>query len=469
MKTTLLLLIFLACSSRSFAEGSRQGDSLALVAIYNSTGGSQWNDNTNWLSEQPMSKWRGVIVKENRVTTLDLSSNNLTGEMPVEISELTNLTFLYLFSNQLTGEIPPEIGKLTNLIALFLDNNFLTGSIPEEIGDLQFLTHLNLYANELSGDIPPEIGNLLFLKEFNIMGCNLSGSIPEEIGNLSEMVSLYLNDNKLTGSIPVEIGNLKKLVNLSFAANPLSGELPEEIGALPELLNLFLYDNGLSGDIPAWFKDMANLQVLALNGNDFTGGLENLPSHDMTQVWVSENKFTFEDFENTDINAPTFVYHPQDSVQISADPAGTELHLSVTVGGAGNTYKWFRDNVETGGNSNVLVLSDMGEDLALYRCEITNSIAPLLTIHTRPAKSITSVEDYPGAEAYLFPNPATSAVSFPGENISSLQVYGMTGIEYEVLFSPGTNTADISHLPPGVYHAFIRSGNQILKRMFIKI
>jgi Leucine-rich repeat (LRR) protein len=43
---------------------------------------------------------------------------------------------LSLSENQLTGEIPSEIGNLTNLTWLSLDDNQLTGSIPESICDL---------------------------------------------------------------------------------------------------------------------------------------------------------------------------------------------------------------------------------------------------------------------------------------------------------------------------------------------
>jgi len=44
-----------------------------------------------------------------------LYSNELSGEIPPEIGNLTNLTEFYLWENQLTGEIPPEIGNLINL------------------------------------------------------------------------------------------------------------------------------------------------------------------------------------------------------------------------------------------------------------------------------------------------------------------------------------------------------------------
>jgi len=40
---------------------------------------------------------------------------------------------LNLHENQLTGSIPPEIGNLTNLTYLDLSNNQFSGIIPDEI------------------------------------------------------------------------------------------------------------------------------------------------------------------------------------------------------------------------------------------------------------------------------------------------------------------------------------------------
>ena len=107
----------------------------------------------------------------------------------------------------LTGEIPPEIGNLTNLMALALDNNQLTGSIPPEIGNLTNLSVLSLSINQLSGTIPPEIGNLTNLTTLSLPYNQLTGSIPPEIGNLTNLSVLSLSINQLTGIIPDEICN----------------------------------------------------------------------------------------------------------------------------------------------------------------------------------------------------------------------------------------------------------------------
>ncbi|KAK9937210.1 hypothetical protein M0R45_014014 [Rubus argutus] len=93
------------------------------------------------------------------VTSIDLSSNNLEGEVPEEICSLIALGSLNLSRNQLTGKIPAEIGNLTKLENFDLSHNHLTGEIPQSISSLNFLSHLNLSYNKLRGRIP--LGNQL--------------------------------------------------------------------------------------------------------------------------------------------------------------------------------------------------------------------------------------------------------------------------------------------------------------------
>ena len=58
---------------------------------------------------------------------------------------------------RLTGEIPSEIGNLSELMVLVLCDNCLSGSIPESIGNLLSLEFFTVERNNLSGRIPPEV------------------------------------------------------------------------------------------------------------------------------------------------------------------------------------------------------------------------------------------------------------------------------------------------------------------------
>ena len=135
----------------------------ALVALYEATGGANWVENNNWMSDAPLGEWHGVTTDDRgRVITLSLQENELTGEIPPELGDLSNLESLRLRDNRLSGEIPAELGGLSTLRELNLAWNKLTGVIPEELGNLSSLSLQGprLDGNELSGQIPPELGNL---------------------------------------------------------------------------------------------------------------------------------------------------------------------------------------------------------------------------------------------------------------------------------------------------------------------
>lgn len=88
------------------------------------------------------------------LTSLDLSNNNLVGEIPHNITKLIGLRNLDLAGNHLTERIPEDIGAMQELISLDLSRNNLSGQIPSSLSSLNYLTHLNLSFNDLSGRIP---------------------------------------------------------------------------------------------------------------------------------------------------------------------------------------------------------------------------------------------------------------------------------------------------------------------------
>ena len=171
-----------------------------------------------------------IIVLSNALISIGFGNcDSDEVELWDECYSITNTTWLGRINEGLTGEIPSEIGQLTNLATLKLQYNELTGSIPPEIGNLTSLVKLDLRYNNLSGSIPTEVWSLISLKELRIQKNQLSGTIPSEIGNLTELTHLYLYGNQFTGSIPAEIGNLINLGKLHLNNNQFTGLIPETI------------------------------------------------------------------------------------------------------------------------------------------------------------------------------------------------------------------------------------------------
>ncbi|XVE71011.1 hypothetical protein DITRI_Ditri10aG0115600 [Diplodiscus trichospermus] len=245
------------------------------------------------------------------VETLNLSSNQLYGEIPEDIFSSSSLRFLNLSNNNFTGQIPD--GSISCLEVLDLSNNMLSGKIPQEIGTfyslkyidlggnvlvgkipisisnittLQFLT---LASNQLVGPIPPELGKMKSLKWIYFGYNNLSGEIPKEIGMLTSLNHLDLVYNNLTGQIPSSLGNLKDLQYLFLYQNKLTGSIPKSIFGLKNLISLDLSDNSLCGEISELIIQLQNLEILHLFGNSFTGKIPNaltsLPCLRVLQLW----------------------------------------------------------------------------------------------------------------------------------------------------------------------------------------
>nr|XP_034889413.1 receptor-like protein Cf-9 homolog [Populus alba] len=240
---------------------------------------------------------QGIYPLENLVqlTDLDLSSNNLSGQIPSSLGNLVLLTDLDLSSNNLSGQIPSSLGNLVQLTDLDISSNNLSGQIPSSLGNLTHLTSLDLSSNNLSGTIPSFLFLLpsldyLYLHNNNLIGNiselqhdslrfldlsnnHLHGTIPSSIFKQENLHVLILASNsKLTGEIPSSICKLRFLRVLDLSNNNLSSSVPLCLGNFSSMLSvLHLGMNNLQGSIPSTFSKDNSLEYLNLNGNELEG------------------------------------------------------------------------------------------------------------------------------------------------------------------------------------------------------
>ena len=158
----------------------------------------------DWSEESPVTDWEGVVVggQPPRVLSLNLTTAGLTGVVPPELGDLSELRFLHLYGNDLNGEIPSELGRLSHLDTLDLGDNQLAGPIPPELGQLSRLVSLDISANQLTETVPDELGDLERLEWLVIAENDLSGSVTEILERLPNLEYLSIYDNRFSGCIP---------------------------------------------------------------------------------------------------------------------------------------------------------------------------------------------------------------------------------------------------------------------------
>ena len=203
-----------------------------------------------------------------QIATLRLASRNLQ-TFPDFLRNQSKLITLDLSINQISGEIPNWICNLTNLLYLNLSYNLLEGPL-HRLPSMLWLYSLDLHSNQLQGQLPTLPPSAVYL---DLSRNNFSSFIHDSIGsNLTLAAFLSLSNNQLSGSIPESICNAINLLVLDLSYNLLSGAIPQCFHEMSEtLMVLDVRRNRLSGNISDSFSVDCSLQTLNLNGNQFKG------------------------------------------------------------------------------------------------------------------------------------------------------------------------------------------------------
>ncbi len=488
----LILICALLFAGSSFAQVLEQ-DSLALVAFYNSTGGSNWNNNTNWLTG-PVSSWHGVIVENGRAIEITLYQNNLNGIIPYEIGNLIKLRKLKIGHDKgLTGEIPESIGNLTQLEVLVICNCDIQGSITNSICSCSILKSLHLWENHLTGAIPSEVGNLDSLEHLDLHDNQLTGSIPPELGSCTNLQELRLFNNQLTGTIPEEITLLPNISYLDLHSNLLSGELPTYLSNMfnPQSEEINIGDNMFSGPVP---QQWGNISFLTDGLNLSYNRLTSLPtdcSWAITFFHIEGNKLTFEYIEPhyqayQHGHYWFFYYEPQDHLLTKIDtaiiPASSYSIYSGTNGEFTN-YKWYKNGelILESTEADTLYLKNIScTDTGVYTCKAENSLIYHLKLYRKPVHitldTATHAMDIKKQDRIIvYPNPANEIITI--ENIEHAGAVGMKILDmqgkcvFNREYKNLTNSSikpDITALANGIYLINIKTQNDNYTTKFIK-
>ena len=260
------------------------GDHDLLGELYRATGGANWTNSANWLSDKPLAEWYGVTADaDGRVTALILPSNGLSGEIPASVGGLAYVARVDLSGNPdvcLAPDFPlaSPFGREASRDVPICDDSedrealealYNATNGPQWTNSTNWLTDEAL--SEWYGVTTDSDGRVTNLAlPFN----GLQGSIPAELGNLTNLTSLVLSPNALVGHIPSELGKLTNLSSLVLSDNMLTGQIPGELGNLTNLTHLLLHRNELSGAVPAALGNLTNLNELGLSFNyDLSGPL----------------------------------------------------------------------------------------------------------------------------------------------------------------------------------------------------
>ncbi|KAF8022751.1 hypothetical protein BT93_F0303 [Corymbia citriodora subsp. variegata] len=258
----------------------------------------QNQESMNWLDlsdnnirgEVPFWVWNGSF---NSMQYLNLSRNCLTALDQYYLMDPFRMYTIDLSYNMLEGP-PPEAPP--SIMFYLVHNNRLTGALPPWICNLSAAITLDLSSNDLNGMLPICLGNISeSLLILNLKGNNFHGSIPELLATGTQLMMLDLSDNQLQGNLPRSLANCKMLEFINFANNLIVDAFPSWLGSLPELHVLILRSNKFHGTIERLESSFTflKLRILDLSNNAFFGKLPREFFQSWNAMKSERRNFTF--------------------------------------------------------------------------------------------------------------------------------------------------------------------------------
>jgi Leucine-rich repeat (LRR) protein len=238
----------------------------------------------NDLDPGPIDDWIWLLNHAEHLDALMIDNTNRTGEIPMWLSDITNLQELSI--GETAGYFRSQVGRHKAR-----PENLLGGDLPESLLLLFNLEMLWVHGQHWNGEngIPEWLGDMDALTRLSFIDTNFEGPIPDNLGNLSGVFKfVFIRNHQLTGGIEAFRDNigLSRLIiedNTSMEIGPF----PSWLDGYRNIYDLRLSNAGLTGNIPAFLTDM-NLTHLHLRDNPgLTGNLPDLSAWRVVQLDIS--------------------------------------------------------------------------------------------------------------------------------------------------------------------------------------
>ncbi|XP_024171154.1 probable leucine-rich repeat receptor-like serine/threonine-protein kinase At3g14840 isoform X5 [Rosa chinensis] len=184
------------------------------------------------------------------------------------MGRLINMEVLYLRANNLTGQLPVALTNMTKLKTLWIGSNNFTGKIPNYFLSWKELQTLEMQASGFEGPIPSTLSVLSNMKYLVISDLSGESSVFPNLSNMKNMQTLMLRSCNITGSIPEYISNMTSLQVLDLSFNRLKGSIPN-LDKLLGLVTIYLTSNWLTG-LPEWIQNRDSRYIVDLSYNNFS-------------------------------------------------------------------------------------------------------------------------------------------------------------------------------------------------------
>jgi len=269
----------------------------------------------NHLKSIPMG-----LRRLERLTTLNLSKNNLGNDSLQIIGQMLPLRELRLGENALEGTLGSQFCSLSNLEVLDLHDNGLS-ALSSDLQDVSSLRVLNVAGNKLAS-VPFDSLAFLPLAELNVARNRLNGSLfPSSIDGLPQLKALDVASNALTSLTNDRLIHLASLQDLNVTENRLK-TLPD-ISGWAQLLTLTAGGNKLN-IIPEGLTSLRNLRTVDFSRNELKmvdegiGLMESLTVLRVANNPLRERKFLTMDTGEIKCELRSRI-HPTDSPDVHED------------------------------------------------------------------------------------------------------------------------------------------------------